>query len=99
MPNLLRLELDCTNDDCLDSRTGGLNMKKMTALIKKCAKEHKVTAELVDPNGPGGGCPVYAFTGTREQLIAYMTAFHNPGLKGKDLEEEFEYYLESAEEV
>lgn len=99
MANLLRLELDCTSDDCLSPTTGRLDIKKMTALTKKCAKEHKVKAELVDPNGPGGGCPVYAFTGTREQLIAYMTAHHNPGLKGKALQEEFEYYLESAEEA
>jgi len=102
MANKLRLELDCTDDDCLYTRgpkEGSLNVDKLTRQIKKEAKRFKLVAELVNPNGPGGGCPVYAFTGTREALLAYLHAFHNPGLSGKALREEFDEYLENAEEA
>lgn len=98
MINLLRLEMDCFSDDCVDS-DGSLNLAAMTANIKASAAKFKVQATLVNESGPGGGCPVYSYVGTESNLKAYLKVWHNPGLEGKDLEEEVNFYLESAEPV
>jgi hypothetical protein len=83
MPNLLAVEMDCNPDTSDES-------------IRTTAGKYNVTATLMDPNGPGGGCPVYSFVGTEADLRTYLTAEHNPGLDGTDLEEEINFYLSTA---
>lgn len=88
MSNKLTIELDCTSDDCLyesGPKAGWLNMPKLTKKIKAEAKKHGLTARLVDPNGPGGGCPVYAFTGTPSALRAYCHTYAGNAAYGDDL--------------
>lgn len=103
MPNLLRLELDIAGDigyqDATGAYTDTFDIGKVTSHLEGCAKPLGLTVALVAECGPAGGNPLYAFTGTREQLLAYLHAYMNPGLEGTDLDEEFEFYLESAEEV
>jgi len=84
MSNLLSVNMDCNPD-------------APATAIRRDAGKFNVTATLVDECGPGGGCPVYSFTGTLSDLRAYLKACHNPGLSGTDLEEEIDFYLESAE--
>ncbi len=92
MTNLLRLELDIAGDF-------QPTIARITKALTRQAAKLGLTVELVDECGPAGGNPLYAFTGTREALLAYLHAYMNPGLSGTDLDEEFEYYLESAEPV
>ena len=58
--------------------------KKVIAIAKK----HGVIAKMVDPEGPGGGHPVYEFTGTRAQLEAFVIEFYDAG------PDDVEFYFE-----
>lgn len=98
MTNLLRIELDCFSDDCLDSEDN-LDLDKMTRLTQACAAPHNVQATLVNPSGPGGGCPVYSFIGTKDAIKAYMKEHHHMGLAGTALDEEVEAMLEEFAEA
>lgn len=101
MTNKLYIELDCTDDDCVyksGPKEGWLNVNKLTKQVVRDAKKHGVSAKLVNPNGPGGGCPVYAFTGTREELTSYMKAYHNPGLRGAELTQDINDMLDEYSE-
>jgi len=55
-----------------------------------------VKAVMVDPSGPGGGHPVYEFTGTRAQLEAFVIDFYEAGSANS---EDVEFYFEDAEEI
>ena len=103
MPNLLRLELDIAGDlgwqDASGAYTDTFDIARITSHLEPLAAAHGLTVALVAENGPAGGNPLYAFIGTREGLLAYLHAHMNPGLEGTDLDEEFEFYLESAEPV
>lgn len=92
MTNLLTVEMDCFSDDCVDE-DGELNLAALTANVKASAAKFNVQATLVNEAGPGGGCPVFAYVGTEPDLRAYLKAWHNPGLEGKDLEAEIDFYL------
>jgi hypothetical protein len=71
MPVLFRLELDivCETATMLDS----------FAYAQSLAK-HGLKAQLVDPQGPGGGHPVFAFTGTRDALRDMLLEYYNVNL-------------------
>lgn len=62
----LTIELDCTDDDCVyesGPKAGWLNVPKLTKKLKAETRKYGLKVKLVNPSGPGGGCPVYAFTG------------------------------------
>ena len=65
--------------------------------IRDLAGPFQVTASMVDPEGPGGGNPVFRFIGNQANLRAFLKEHFNPGLSGTDLEEELDYYMEPAE--
>lgn len=71
----------------------------ITDELTKEVKQFGLTVELVKKIGPAGGNPLYRFTGPIDGLRAYIKAFHNPGLEGKDLEAEVDYHLERAKPV
>lgn len=60
------------------------------------AAKHGVVAKMIDPEGPGGGHPVYEFTGTRAQLEAFVTEFYEGGEADA---ETIEFYFEDATPV
>jgi hypothetical protein len=86
MTNLLTVEMDCNPDASADT-------------IRSDADKFNIIATLVNPEGPGGGCPIFSFVGTKSDLRAFLKAHHNPGLDGTDLEEEVNYYLSLATPV
>jgi hypothetical protein len=65
--------------------------------IRDLAGPFQVTATMVDECGPGGGNPVFRFTGTDANLRAFLREHFNPGLSGTDLDEEIDFYMEGAE--
>lgn len=62
MATNIAIELDIADDEHPD--TG----PERWAL--EAAERHGVTAELIDPHGPGGGWPVWRFTGLEAALRA-----------------------------
>jgi len=80
------LEAGCLDDECSQHR----------AAVRACAAKHGVDAVMVDENGPGGGHPVYEFTGTRAQLEAFVIEFYDAG---QPHSEDVEFFFESAVEV
>lgn len=62
-------------------------------LVESQAAKHGVKAVMVDEEGPGGGHPVYEFTGTRAQLEAFVLEFYEAGQAHS---EDLEFYFESA---
>ena len=103
MSNLLRLELDIAGDigwqDASGAYTDTFDIRRITTRLESEATALGLSVALVTKCGPAGGNPLYAFTGTREQLLAYLHAHMNPGLTGTDLDEEFAHYLKSAKAV
>lgn len=62
-------------------------------LVSEMAGRFGVKSEMVDPEGPGGGHPVYEFTGTRKQLEEFVIDFFEAG---KAHSEDVEFYFESC---
>lgn len=62
-------------------------------LVTEHADRFGVKAVMVDPEGPGGGHPVYEFTGTKDQLTAFVIDFFEAG---RAHSEDVEFYFESA---
>jgi len=65
----------------------------VTSLVKKDAQPFNVQVRLVKEIGPGGGYPLYAFTGAEDDLRSYLKSHHHAGLTGEDLNKEVEFYL------
>lgn len=63
-------------------------------LVEANASKHGVKAVMVDEEGPGGGHPVYEFTGTRAQLEAFVLEFYEAGQAHS---EDLEFYFENAQ--
>jgi hypothetical protein len=64
--------------------------------VQEFASRHGVLSKMVDPEGPGGGHPVYEFTGTRAQLESFVTEFYEAGQAHS---EDLEFYFEDAKDV
>jgi hypothetical protein len=84
-------DLACTNE--AGEYVHEYDEERHKALVAEHAAKHGVKAVMVDPSGPGGGHPVYEFTGTRAQLEAFVTEFYEAG---QSHSEDLEFYFESA---
>ena len=102
MPNLLRIEMDVATDMACHGPKGDYTVPykpaRLKALLTKAGKKHAVTVALVVEDGPGGGNPLYAFTGTRQALESYIRAEYDPNVDGPD-SDGMDFYFEAAEEV
>jgi len=70
--------------------------KRHEQKVKANAAKHGVEAVMVEEEGPGGGHPVYEFTGTRAQLEAFVIEFYEAGQAHS---ESLEFYFEDAVEA
>lgn len=97
MTDKLTISADVASDiACVDAKGNYVreyDEERHKAIVAEGAAKHGVTAVMVDPSGPGGGHPVYEFTGTRAQLEAYVIEFYEAG---KASSEDVEFYFEDA---
>jgi hypothetical protein len=84
-------DLACVNEQ--GSYVYEYSEKRHKKLVTEWAAKHGVKAVMVDPSGPGGGHPVYEFTGTRAQLEAFVIDFYEAG---EAHSEDLEFYFEDA---
>lgn len=100
MSNKLTIAGDVASDlACVDAKgryVREYDEKRHKRLVKEHAKKHGVRAIMVDPSGPGGGHPVYQFTGTRAQLEAFVIDFYEAGQAHS---EDVDFYFEDAVEA
>lgn len=84
----LTIELDCTDDDCLHQsgpKAGWLNVSKLTKKLKADVAKFGLKVRLVDPDGPGGGCPVYAFTGEASMVRQWCHEYAGDATDGDEI--------------
>jgi len=97
MDKLITIAGDVACDLVMTDEKGKYVREYDESLHKRLVNEHAqkfgVKAEMVDPSGPGGGHPVYEFTGTRAQLEAFVIDFYEAGEADA---ETVEFYFESA---
>lgn len=76
MPTIknIALELDHTDDDCVDPHTGQMNIKRLELSVKKHADKHGVTATYLPGKEPGGH-PVFRVSGPYKNMFAYMLEY------------------------
>jgi hypothetical protein len=93
MSNQVTIALDIACDLAMTDADGNYVREYDEALHKsmvdELAAKHGVTAVMVDPEGPGGGHPIYELTGTREALEAYIATEYDP-----DANEDMDFYFE-----
>ncbi len=65
----MRVELDAYDEEERD------DLPAFVAKLRAAAGKHGVDAELVTAIGPGGGNPVFAFSGPADRLSAYLREF------------------------
>ena len=70
--------------------------KRHERKVKAEAAKYGVEAVMVEEEGPGGGHPVYEFTGTRAQLEAFVIEFFEAGQASS---EAVDFYFEGAVEA
>lgn len=76
--------------------SGEASDKEMDNDAEKLAKKHNCTVKLKTRNGPGGGNPVYLFTGTEKNLRALYRDYMNGD---PNADEEFdEFFLKESKE-
>ena len=100
MSNKLTIACDVCCDLVMTNEAGAYvyeyDEAKHKAKVAEGAAKHGVVSVMVDPEGPGGGHPVYEFTGTRAQLEAYLIEFFEAGQAHS---EDLEFYFEAATEA
>lgn len=93
MPKEITIELDVVNDQ--GEKRKLLDATRATQSVVDQVRRFNVQAELKEPIGPGGGWPVFAFTGTRLALVKMLSEWYlaDKGLEGDDLDEEIAFLL------